>query len=67
MIMINRNLTRRLEDLESRIQPVRGAPTILNVRFVDTDMKVVSEMQLTLGAPAAKAGKGRSSRRLRAL
>src|SRR5579863_7887490 len=38
-IMINRNLTRRLEDLESRNQPVRGEPTILNVRFVDTDMR----------------------------
>jgi hypothetical protein len=55
--MINRNLTQRLEDLESRIQPVRDEPTILNVRFVDTDMKVVSEMNLMLDAPAANAGK----------
>jgi hypothetical protein len=42
--MISRSLTRRLEHLESRFEPVGepvGEPTIINVNFVDKDLKVV--------------------------
>ena len=61
--MVSRTLTRRLEHLESRFQPV-GEPTILNIQFVNTDFKVVNQMQLTLDAPVANdTGKGRRSRR----
>jgi hypothetical protein len=48
--MISRSLTRRLEhleQLESRFQPV-GEPTIINLRFVDKDLRVVGQMQITL-------------------
>ena len=52
--MISRSLTRRLEHLESRFEPVgepAGEPTIINVNFVDKDLKVVDQMQMTVAAP----------------
>jgi hypothetical protein len=61
--MISKNLTRRLEHLESLSSSV-GEPTVHIIQFVDTDLKVVKEMQFTLEAPASNgAGKGRRWRR----
>jgi hypothetical protein len=61
--MINRNLTRRSEDLESRFQPAVGEPRVINIQFVagldarkrrpNNDFEVVSQMQITLDAPVA--------------
>ena len=56
--MISRNLTRRLEYLESRFEPV-WEPRVLNLQFVNTDLEVVREMPMTLYTLAANdAGKG---------
>jgi hypothetical protein len=52
--MISRSLTRRLENLEYRFEPVgepAGEPTIINLNFVDRDLKVVNQMQMTIAAP----------------
>jgi hypothetical protein len=54
--MISRNLTRRLERLESRIQPIVGEPRIMTIEFVDKDRKVVDRREITLAAPALHAG-----------
>jgi hypothetical protein len=40
--MINRNLTRRLEHLESRFQQV-FEPRAINIQFVNYDFEVVSQ------------------------
>jgi hypothetical protein len=53
--MISRNLTRRLERLESRIQPIVGEPRIMTIEFVDKDRKVVDRLDITLAAPALHA------------
>ena len=48
--MISRSLTRRLErleQLESSSEPV-GEPTIINLSFVDKELGVVGQMQMTL-------------------
>jgi hypothetical protein len=67
--MISRSLTRRLEHLESRFEPVgepAGEPTIINVNFVDKDLNVVDQMQMTIAAPANDAGwRARAWRRRR--
>ena len=52
--MISRSLNRRLENLEYRFEPVgepAGEPTIINLSFVDRDLKVVNQMQMTIAAP----------------
>ena len=44
--MISRSLTRRLEQLEYRFEPVgepAGEPTIINLNFVDKNLKVVGQ------------------------
>jgi hypothetical protein len=65
--MIRRSLTRRLEHLECRFEPVgepAGEPTIINLSFVDKDLKVVNQMQMTVAAPSNDAGwRGRAWRR----
>jgi hypothetical protein len=61
--MISRNLTRRLEYLESRFEPV-WEPRVLNIQFVNTDLEVVREMPITLYTLAANdAGKETRGRR----
>jgi len=55
--MISRNLTRRLERLESRIHPIVGEPTIMTIEFVDKDLNVVDRLDITLAAPALHAGR----------
>ena len=52
ILWISRNLTRRLEDLESRIEPV-WEPRVLNIQFVNTDFEVVRQMPITLYTLAA--------------
>jgi hypothetical protein len=52
--MIGRSLTRRLEELESRIQPVGGEPMVIAVDFVDADGTVVDHKDFTVHAPAPK-------------
>jgi hypothetical protein len=45
------SLTRRLEHLESRFEPAGepvGEPTIINLSFVDKELGVVGQMQMTL-------------------
>jgi hypothetical protein len=57
--MISRSLNRRLENLEYRFEPVgepAGEPTIINLSFVDRDLKVVNQMQMTIAAPPNDAG-----------
>ena len=57
--MISRSLTRRLEHLEYRLELVGepvGEPTIINLSFVDRDLKVVNQMQMTVAAPPNDAG-----------
>jgi hypothetical protein len=57
--VISRSLTRRLEHLECRLEPVGepvGEPTTINVNFVDKDLKVVDQMQMTIAAPPNDAG-----------
>jgi hypothetical protein len=57
--MISKSLTRRVEHLESRFEPVGepvGEPTILTVNFVDKDSKVVNQMQMTIAPPPNDAG-----------
>jgi hypothetical protein len=45
--MISRSLTRRLEDLESRYQPVGdGEQRIYCIEYVDNDLKVVDRIEL---------------------
>jgi hypothetical protein len=54
------SLTRRLEHLESRFEPAGepvGEPTIINLSFVDKDLKVVNQMQMTIAAPLNDAGR----------
>jgi hypothetical protein len=54
-----RSLTRRLENLESRFEPAGepvGEPTIINLNFVDKDLKVVNQMQMTVAAPPNDPG-----------
>ena len=56
--MINRNLTRRLEDLESRFQPV-FEPRPINIQFVNNDFEVIHQIPIKLYTPIANdAGKG---------
>ena len=58
--MISRSLTRRLEHLEYRFEPVgepAGEPTIINLSFVDKDLKVVNQMQMTIAVPPNDAGR----------
>jgi hypothetical protein len=48
-----------VERLECRFEPVGeavGEPIIINVKFVDKDLKVVDQMQLTIAAPPNDAG-----------
>jgi hypothetical protein len=52
--MIGRSLTRRLEELESRIQPVVGEPMVIAVDFVAADGTVVDHKDITVHAPAPK-------------
>src|SRR5580658_9464814 len=52
--MIGRSLTRRLEELESRIRPVVGEPMVMAVDFVDADGTVVDHKDFTVHAPAPK-------------
>ena len=52
--MIGRNLTLRLEELESRIRPVVGEPMVIAVDFVDADGTVVDHKDFTVHAPAPK-------------
>jgi len=57
--MISKSLTRRVEHLECRSEPVGeavGEPIIINMNFVDKDLKVVDHMQLTVAAPPNDAG-----------
>jgi hypothetical protein len=41
--MISGSLTRRLEHLEYRFEPV-GEPTTINLQFVDSDLRVIDQM-----------------------
>ena len=54
-----RSCPRRLEHLECRFEPVGeavGEPIIINVNFVDKDLKVVDQMQLTIrGTPERRS------------
>jgi hypothetical protein len=67
--MISKSLTRRLEHLESRFEPVGepvGEPTTIDLQFVDKDLKVVNQMLLTIAPPPNDAGwRARSWRRRR--
>jgi hypothetical protein len=56
--MISRSLTRRVEHLESCFELVGepvSEPTIINVQFVDKDLKVVDQMQITIAASPSDA------------
>jgi hypothetical protein len=56
---ISRSLSRRLEQLEYRFELVgepAGEPTIVNLSFVDKDLKVVNQMQMTVAAPPNDPG-----------
>jgi hypothetical protein len=57
-----KNLSQRLERLESRLLPDTGEPMVLTVCFVSPDHRVVDQMQFTMpGVP----NKGRGRRRQR--
>ena len=57
-IRLSRNLTRRLEDLESRFQLV-FEPRPINIQFVNNDFEVIHQILITLYTPIANdAGKG---------
>jgi hypothetical protein len=49
--MISRALARRLEDLETRLLPVVGEPTVISVDFVDAKGTVVDHRDFTVAAP----------------
>ena len=51
--MITRSLTRRLADLESRIQPVATIPTVIRFNFVEGDGTVVGHQEFIVNAPAS--------------
>ena len=62
--LISRNLTRRLEYLESRSEQV-FEKRIINIQFVNNDFEVVDSIPLTMDVPVANdTGKRtRASRR----
>ncbi|SPE42349.1 hypothetical protein SBA3_520030 [Candidatus Sulfopaludibacter sp. SbA3] len=49
---IGKKLNRRLEELESRIQPVVTEPTVIRFAFVEGDGTVVGHQELMLSGPA---------------
>ncbi len=53
--MINRNLVRQVEDLESRIEPVGEPPQTLTFRLVDGEGNVHGYKEFTFPAPDPNA------------
>jgi hypothetical protein len=52
--MISRSLTRRLEDLESRIRPVNAEPMVIDLQYIDCDGNVVDHNYITLDMSTPK-------------
>ena len=61
--MSTSNLSRRLEQLESRLTPDIGEPRVLDICFVDADGRVVDHMLINLpGVPNKRGSKAASGR-----
>jgi hypothetical protein len=54
--MISRNLTRRLEGLESRIVPLDKPQRILTLEFVEPGGRVVETKEIILGGSTNRDG-----------
>ena len=55
--MISRNLSRRIERLETR-SGINRAPTVLDIDFVSTDGRVVDRLQIVCGGIRTAADRG---------
>jgi hypothetical protein len=64
MNMISRNLSRRLERLETSIMPTdtTSSPIVIELQFVSPEKVVTSSMSLEVDLPAPQSQKRKSTR-----